>query len=123
MFIKFMTAMLLGAIIYPFFFKVIKPRVHYIVEGGLTGMMITLLPKASSALAHQFGWVASGTTGILDYALMSMSLVFEGALIVGVGTYLGWFKESPSMARAMDRARERRLAAKEAQKLRAAGSR
>lgn len=118
MLIKFMTAMLVGAVVYPLFFKFIKPRVHYLVEGGLNGLMISLLPRASVAMAHRLGWVSSGTTGIMDYAWMSMGLVFEGALIIGVGTYLGWFKESPSMARAMERARERRLAAKEAAKLR-----
>lgn len=118
MLIKFMTAMLVGAIAYPIFFKFVRPRVHYIVEGGLTGMMISLLPSASSALAHQLGWVASGTTGILNLSLISLGLVFESALIIGVGTYFGWFKESPSMARAMERARERRLAAKQATKLR-----
>lgn len=83
MLIKFMVAMVLGAIAFAFLFRVVRPRVLFIGGG----------------------------------------VVFECAMLGAVGTYLGWFKESPSMARAMGRARERRLAAKEAQKLRAAGSR
>lgn len=105
------------------YYRFVRPRVHYLFDGFLQGMLFFLL-LLTRMCAVQLGWIPASYPGYPWLAssqeLLSMLVAnfLTSMVVVFIGSLLQWFPESASWERLAERARAARQAKLAAQALR-----
>lgn len=119
---------LFAAVFTAFYYRFVRPRVHYMFDGLFPAQQF-LLSYLARWLAVRWGFLPVVEPGfpwvpnLEESRAMLIANLVTSLMVILIGSLSGGFKESPSWIRARERAHEHGLAAKKAQEIRAAGSR
>ena len=93
--IKALLAGLMAALLYPPYLRWVQPRVHRLVDGGLTALLAILSVELSSALGAWLGWTSTRQRSVQELAVQSVAVLLVCILLAGFGTYYRWWLKEP----------------------------